>query len=107
MTRDEVRFVLARVGAIWGRRSAAPAVVDEWFQALSDQPAPRAHAVLDQLVRQGADGPNLAQFAALVRANRPRSVIPPLPEWAGPDDAGRAAIARIRAEHGWTKTSST
>lgn len=102
MTRDEVRFVLARVAAIWGRRPAAPAVIDEWFLALADQPAPRVHAVLDQLVRQGADGPNLAQFAALVRASTPRGFTPPAPEWPGPDDAGRAAIARIRAEHGWT-----
>jgi hypothetical protein len=102
MTRDEVRFVLARVAAIWGRKPAAPVVVDEWFNALAEYPAGRVHTTLDQLVRQGADGPNLAQFVALVRANAPRGFTPPAPEWGGPDDAGRRAIARIRAEHGWT-----
>lgn len=99
MTRDEVRELLDRVSAIWGRPSPSHAVVAEWTLALATMPTSRCHETLDRMRAAGmSPGPNLAQFVAGVRALMGRDSTPMAEYWNGPTDAGRAAIARIRGD---------
>lgn len=111
MTADEVRFLLARFGAAYGRRRPGPDVIDEWERALRRYPASDAHRALDRLIDDGQPGPNLATFVAHVRAQQPPEpaapsrppprLLDPLDEpepdldalWQGPTDQGRALIA--------------
>lgn len=104
MTRDEVRFLLGRLGAAYGRRPPTPEVVDEWERALRRYPAADAHATLDRLVDDGDPGPNLATFVGRVRALHP----PPAPPrvvpdpvvvelWGGPTRRGRELVAKAKA----------
>jgi hypothetical protein len=94
VTRDEVRFVLARVGSAWGRKPATSAVLDEWCRALAGFDVAVGHAAVDRLVTQGAPGPNLAQFVAVVRAMAPHRDDEPEPVvWTGPTERGRQLAA--------------
>ena len=98
MTRDETTFLLARLCAAYGRRQATQLVVDEWARALEHVRVNAAHAALDALIAEGNAGPNVAQLAARARAldnnNRPAAYVPQ--DWAGPNDAGRDAIAKAK-----------
>lgn len=103
MTRDEVRFLLGRFGAAYGRRPPTAAVVDEWERALRRYPAVDAHATLDRLIDQGDPGPSLPAFVAQVRALHPTGprVVPdpvaPLELWGGPTQRGRDLVAKAKS----------
>lgn len=99
MTRAEVRFLLARVAAAYGRRPPEAHVVDEWHRALGRHPAAHVYAALDVWIAEGRPGPNVAQLVATVRdpgPPQPRAVPDPLP-WGGPTARGRELIAKARS----------
>ena len=97
MTRDETEFLLARLSAAYGRRSATQHVVDEWHRALEQLPVGACHRALDSLIADGNPGPNVAQLAAKARAvNNSNTPAYTSPDWDGPVDAGRQAIARAK-----------
>lgn len=111
MTRDEVRFLLARLGAAYGRRPVGPDVAAEWERALRRYPAGDAHQALNRLIDEGEPGPSLPGFVAHVRALQPPRSAPSAdrlpdpdastgPPYAGPTESGRR-LARIARERLW------
>jgi hypothetical protein len=96
VTRDETEFLLARLSAAYGRRPATQHVVDEWHRALETLPVAACHRALDQLIADGNPGPNVAQLAAKARALNNTSGGYAPPDWHGPNDAGRQAIAKAK-----------
>lgn len=101
MTRDEVRFLLGRVGAAYGRKPPTADVLDEWDRALRPFTATDAHAALDALIDSGAPSPNLATFVAHVRARQPPIRVVPDPPpgslWDGPTQRGRDLIDKAKS----------
>jgi hypothetical protein len=102
MTRDEVRFLLGRLGAAYDRRPPTPDAVDEWERALRPYTATDAHAALDRLIDTGQPSPKLATFVAHVRAQLPPEPLqlfaaPPPAPWPGPTQRGRDLIAHAKA----------
>ena len=114
MTPPEVRALLDRLSAAYGRRPPSRAAVAEWERALRATPGSDAHATLDRLIDQGEAGPSLPGFLAHVRAMHPpmpTTVVVPDPDDSGPPGTGAtergrrlAAIARERlaAADRWT-----